>query len=380
MIRRRAFAAADVDTFETQPSPLSRALENSPVHSRPMRALTILRQGSPVLPNVALTPDFRDPTPAAGQVVVRTEAAALNHLDLWVGRGLPGIDIQYPAISGSDGAGIVESVGAGVDTSWIGRRVLLNAAVPIADQAKPGLRATPADITMIGEHGPGCLAERFVAPVTNVLEIGESDPVEAAAFGLTHLTAWRMMVTQAGLRSGSLVLITGIGGGVALAALAIARHFGCETIVTSRHLWKLERAKALGATHCVHDDGQDWSRDVRQLTARRGVDLCVDSVGKAVHGSCIKSLARGGCFATCGATTGPDATTDLTRIFWNQLRLVGSTMGDMREFREVVSLFRSGAIRPVIDHVFAPTEGRAAFERLEAGEQFGKLVIDWRKD
>jgi NADPH:quinone reductase-like Zn-dependent oxidoreductase len=344
-----------------------------------MRALTIQRQGSPVLPNVAFVADFPDPTAGAGEVVVRTEAAALNHLDLWVGRGLPGIDIRYPAISGSDGAGVVESVGAGVDAAWIGRRVLLNAAVPKPDPIRPGLVPSPADITMIGEHGPGCLAERFVAPVANVLEIGDADPVEAAAFGLTHLTAWRMMVSQAGLRAGMVVLITGIGGGVALAALAIARHFGCETIVTSRHQWKLDRAKALGATHGVLDSGADWSREVRALTARRGVDLCVDSVGKSIHGSCIKSLARGGTFATCGATTGPDATTDLTRIFWNQLRLVGSTMGDMREFREVVSLFRSGAIRPQIDRVFAPSEGRDAFERLEAGEQFGKLVVDWRK-
>jgi NADPH:quinone reductase-like Zn-dependent oxidoreductase len=349
------------------------------VHSPPMRALTIQRQGSPVLPNVAFVADFPDPTAGAGEVVVRTEAAALNHLDLWVGRGLPGIDIRYPAISGSDGAGVIESVGAGVDAAWIGRRVLLNAAVPKPDPIRPGLVPSPADITMIGEHGPGCLAERFVAPVANVLEIGDADPVEAAAFGLTHLTAWRMMVSQAGLRAGMVVLITGIGGGVALAALAIARHFGCETIVTSRHQWKLDRAKALGATHGVLDSGADWSREVRALTARRGVDLCVDSVGKSIHGSCIKSLARGGTFATCGATTGPDATTDLTRIFWNQLRLVGSTMGDMREFREVVSLFRSGAIRPQIDRVFAPSEGRDAFERLEAGEQFGKLVVDWRK-
>ncbi|MEY3142963.1 MAG: hypothetical protein RLY21_1456 [Planctomycetota bacterium] len=344
-----------------------------------MRAITIQRQGSPVLPNVAVVTDHPEPTAAAGEVLVRTEAAALNHLDLWVGRGLPGIDIRYPAISGSDGAGVVESVGAGVDPAWIGQRVLLNAAVPKPDPARPGLRPTPADIFMIGEHGPGCLAEKFVAPVANLLEIGDADPVQAAAFGLTHLTAWRMMVTQAGLRAGMVVLITGIGGGVALAALAIARHFGCETIVTSRHQSKLDRARALGANHTVLDTGADWSREVRQLTARRGVDLCVDSVGKSIHGSCIKSLARGGTYATCGATTGPDATTDLTRIFWNQLRIVGSTMGDMREFREVVSLFRSGAITPTIDQVFAPSGGREAFARLEAGEQFGKLVVDWRK-
>jgi NADPH:quinone reductase-like Zn-dependent oxidoreductase len=188
-----------------------------------------------------------------------------------------------------------------------------------------------------------------------------------------------MMVTQAELRAGMLVLITGIGGGVALAALNIAKHFGCETIVTSRHEWKLERAKALGAHNTVLDKGHDWSKEVRQLTGRRGVDLCVDSIGKSIHEACIKSLARGGVFATCGATTGPDATTDLTRIFWNQLRLVGSTMGNMEEFRQVVSLFKSGAIKPTIDQVFAPQNGRDAFARLEAGEQFGKLVVDWRK-
>ena len=344
-----------------------------------MRAIIIERQGAPVLPNVAYVTNHPDPTAGPGEVLVRTEAAALNHLDLWVGRGLPGIDIRYPAISGSDGAGVVEAVGAGVDPAWIGTRVLLNAAVPKPDAAHPAVRPAPADIFMIGEHGPGCLAEKFVAPVSNVLAIGEADPVQAAAFGLTHLTAWRMMVTQAGLRAGMSVLITGIGGGVALAALAIARHFGCETIVTSRHQSKLDRARALGANHTVLDTGADWSRDVRHITGRRGVDLCVDSVGKSIHLYSIKSLARGGTYATCGATTGPDATTDLTRIFWNQLRIVGSTMGDMREFREVVSLFRSGAISPVIDRVFAPSEGREAFARLEAGEQFGKLVVDWRK-
>ena len=344
-----------------------------------MRAIVIQKQGSPVLPNVTFVNDFPEPQAGPGQAVVKTVASALNHLDLWVGRGLPGIDIRYPAISGSDGAGLIESVGAGVDPAWVGKRVLLNAAVSKPDPVRPGLRPAAADIFMIGEHGPGCLAERFVAPIDNLLEIGDADPVEAAAFGLTHLTAWRMMVTQAGLRSGMIVLITGIGGGVALAALAIARHFGCETIVTSRHSSKLDRARALGATHTILDAGQDWSKEVRQLTGRRGVDLCVDSIGKAVHGSCVKSLARGGTFATCGATTGPDATTDLTRIFWNQLRLVGSTMGDMREFREVVSLFRNGAIRPVIDQIFAPSDGTSAFARLEAGEQFGKLVVDWRK-
>jgi NADPH:quinone reductase-like Zn-dependent oxidoreductase len=343
-----------------------------------MRAIVISRQGTPVAASVRLQEAFPDPVPGPGEAIVRTEASALNHLDLWVGRGLPGIDLTYPRISGSDGAGVVEAVGTGVDPVWIGRRVLLNAAVPIPERPLPDVEPAPQDILMIGEHVNGTLAERFTAPISNLLPIGDADPVEAAAFGLTHLTAWRMMVHRAGLRPGQTVLITGIGGGVALAALNIAKHLGCRIAVTSRSREKLDRALALGAHHGILDEGQDWSKAVRSWTGRRGVDVVVDSVGKAIHGPCIRSLARGGTFATCGSTTGADATTDLTRIFWNQLRVVGSTMGDMSEFREVTALFRSGAIRPVIDRRYRPQEATDAFARLEAGEQFGKLVFDWR--
>jgi NADPH:quinone reductase-like Zn-dependent oxidoreductase len=343
-----------------------------------MRAIIIERQGAPVAQNVRLDPAFPTPTPGPGEVLVRTEAAALNHLDLWVGRGLPGIDLVYPRISGSDGAGIVAEVGSGVDPAWKGQRVLLNAAVPVPDRLLPGRSPAPDDIRMIGEHVNGCLGEFFVAPAANVLAIGSFDPVRAVAFGLTHLTAWRMMVHRSGLRAGQTVLITGIGGGVALAALNIARFFGCRTIVTSRSAEKLRRAKELGADETVLDDGGDWSREVRSRTGKRGVDLCVDSIGKAVHGSCIRSLARGGTFATCGCTTGSDGVTDLARIFWNQLRLVGSTMGTMDEFRECVALLLAGRIEPVVDSVHRPEDGRAAYARLEASEQFGKIVVDWR--
>jgi NADPH:quinone reductase-like Zn-dependent oxidoreductase len=164
---------------------------------------------------------------------------------------------------------------------------------------------------------------------------------------------------------------------VALACLAIARHFGCITIVTSRHQGKLDRAMTLGAEHAVFDAGTDWSKEVRGLTGKRGVDVVADSVGKAVHLACIKSLARGGTLVTCGNTSGADAVTDLARIFWNQLSILGSTMGDMREFREVVSLLRSGALKPVIDQVYAPAEASKAYARLESAEQFGKIVIKW---
>ncbi len=342
-----------------------------------MRAITIVSQGSPVTPNVRVRDDFESPVAGTNEVIVRTEASAFNHLDLWVGRGLPGIDIQYPAIGGSDGCGIVESVGEGVAASWIGTRVLLNAAVPKVTPLEPNTIPTPCDITMIGEHVHGCHAEKFRAPVANLLPVGSADPVKAAAFGLAFLTAWRMMVTQSQLREGQLVLITGIGGGVALAALSIARHFGCTTMVTSRHASKLARAAELGANHGVLDTGADFSKEVRKLTGRRGVDLAVDSVGKSAHLSCIKALARGGTYATCGATTGGDAVTDLTRIFWNQLRIVGSTMGDMREFREVFSLYAAGKLTPVVDQVFPAADAVDAYRKLEAGEQFGKIVLDW---
>ncbi|MBL9141974.1 MAG: zinc-binding dehydrogenase, partial [Phycisphaerae bacterium] len=174
------------------------------------------------------------------------------------------------------------------------------------------------------------------------------------------------------------VLIPGIGGGVALAALGIARHIGCNIVVTSRHADKLERAKALGAHHAIKDEGADWSRQVRQATGGRGVDLVVESVGRAVHLSCIKSMARGATLVTCGCTTGPDPNTDLARIFWNQLSIVGSTMGSMDEFRQVVALLTNGTLTPVVDRVFKPADAPQAYARLEAGEQFGKIVIDWR--
>ena len=343
-----------------------------------MKALQISRQGEPVAANVVLNDACASPEPGPGQVRVRTEASALNQLDLWVGRGVPGFDVQYPAISGSDGVGLVDAVGGGVSETWIGRRVVLNAAVtesvmPLPDDMEPA-----PGTHMIGEHGPGTMAEFFVAPVGNVCDIGEVDPVEAAAFGLVHLTAWRMLVTRAGLRHGSSVLIPGIGGGVALALLGIAKWHGCRVIVTSRNQNKLDRAIELGADEGILDDGSDFSKIVRGMTHRRGVDVCADSVGQAVHGACLKSLARGGVFVTCGCTSGPRAETDLARIFWNQLTVIGSTMGDMREFREVLSLLRSGALSPTIDSVHSSADGAAAFSRLESGEQFGKVVIDWR--
>jgi len=341
-----------------------------------MLAAVITRQGAPVAPNIQLI-DVPEPAPGPGDLLVRTEASALNHLDLWVGRGLPGLGTTWPWVGGSDACGTVEAAGPGVDETWIGRRVVMNAAVPAPDPVRPDLDPAPHDLRVIGEHVPGAHAARFVVPAANVVDVSDADPAEAAAFALVHLTAWRMLVTRAGLRCGQSVLITGIGGGVALAALNICRHFGCTTIVTSRHQSKLDRARDLGADHGVLDTGEDFSRQVRSITGKRGVDVCVDSVGKAIHGSCLRSLARGGHFVTCSATTGPGAVTDLKRMFWLQLTVSGSTMGDMDEFRACVALFRRGGLRPVIDASCPAKDAAKAFARLESGEQFGKVVLRW---
>lgn len=364
------------------PEQTARLRRGSTLLPSTMRAITVSCKGTPVAPNVSLREDWPEPeSPRPGYALVRTLCSAFNHMDLWVGRGVPGLDLEYPRISGCDACGVVEAVGCEGDKPWIGTRVIFNAAVqvqrsPAADE--PPRSTLAPEYELIGEHHFGAHAERFVVPIENLANVDECDPIAAAAFGLCALTAWSMMVTKADLRPGQSVLITGIGGGVATSALAIARHFGCEICVTSRHQWKLDRARELGASCTILDEGQDWSRDVRAWTHKRGVDLAVDSVGEATHLNCIKSLARGGAYVTPGCTSGPNATTDLARVFWNQLRILGSTMGTNDEFKEVASLFRAGLLEPIIDTVFGPDECRAAYERLEGAGHFGKIVIDWR--
>lgn len=358
------------------------AVPARPDYPPSMRAAVCTKQGSPVTPNIEFRTDWHGPSdPRPGEVQFRCLATAFNQMDLWVGRGVPGLTLDYPRVSGCDACGVVEKLGPGVDKSWIGKRVVYNAAIRIAEPPIPG---EPPGSTLapryelIGEHHHGAMCERVNVPAANLAVVGERvDPVQAAAFGLCSLTAYSMMVTKGRLVPGQTVLITGIGGGVATCALSIARHLNCPVAVTSRHQWKLDRAVELGASVGVLDQGQDWSRDVRAWAGKRGVDMAVDSSGKATHLNCIKSLARGGAYVTPGATSGPDATTDLARIFWNQLRLLGSTMGSNEEFKEVVALFNAGSIQPVVDRVFPADEAGAAYARLEAGEQFGKIVLAW---
>ncbi len=347
-----------------------------------MHAITITEQGGPVSPHIVVTDNAPETSPAPGEAQLRTLASALNRMDIWVGLGIPGVDIGYPHVGGCDACAVVEAVGEGVDDSWIGKRVLVNAAIRQPERVHPddptGATLAP-NYELLGEHHHGFHRERFCAPAANLAVVpDDTDPVRGAAFGLVSLTAYSMIITKGALRPGQRVLITGIGGGVATAALSIAKWMACPVVVTSRHRWKLDRALEFGADHAILDEGQDWSKDVRAWTNKRGVDMAVDSVGKPTHMNCIKSLARGGAFVTPGNTGGPRVETDQARIFWNQLRVLGSTMGTNDEFKEVVALFNAGHLAPVVDAVIPFREARTAWERLEAGEQFGKIVIDWR--
>lgn len=321
------------------------------------------------------------PAPGPGQVRVALQAAALNHLDLHVVGGLPGISYRFPHILGADGAGVVDAVGSGVDGMRTGDRVLLNPGVSCyeCEFCRAGEHSLCVRYGILGEHHPGTLTEFIVLPRQNVALLPAVTPAlswaEAAAYSLVTLTAWRMVVTRARLVAGETVLIWGIGGGVSLAALRIAKLLGARTVVTSSSDAKLEAARRLGADVTFNHRTQDVGAEVRTLTRKRGVDVVVENVGDATWQTSLRCLAKGGRLVTCGATTGPLVETDVRRLFWNQYTIMGSTMGNAAEYREIVRQLGAGQLRPVVDRVFPLAEARAAFERLQRGEQLGKIAI-----
>lgn len=359
------------------------ALDPPPSTLATMRAAVITRQSDDPPEAIDVTHDWPEPDePATGEVIVDVLCSSLNHMDLWVARGVPGLELEYPRVSGCDAVGTVSALGPRVDPAWLGRRVIVNAAhepaAPIRPADPSAVHVAPA-YQLIGEHSHGLHRARCPVPEAQLAAIPDSiDPPAAAAFALTFLTAYSMLRTKADLRPGQFVLITGIGGGVATAALSLCRWLACPAIVTSRHQHKLDRARELGAAHAIHDQGQDWSRDVRAFTAKRGVDLAIDSVGGPLHSLCLKSLARGGAFVTPGATADHRVDSDQGRIFWNQLRVLGSTMGTTDELKELAALFAAGHLSPVVDSVHPWRDARAAWARLQAQDQFGKIVLDWR--
>jgi NADPH:quinone reductase-like Zn-dependent oxidoreductase len=313
------------------------------------------------------------------QVLVRVHAVALNRLDLFVAEGLPGVSYSFPHVMGSDGAGTVQQVGAAVTQVRPGDRVMVNPTLSCGrcPACIEGEDSLCADLRILGEHVPGTAAEYIVVPADNLALVPPPMPwSQAAAFSLATLTAWRMLTTRARVQAGETVLIWGIGGGVALAALQIARLLGARTIVTSGAAAKLEAARALGADELLNHRKADVANEVRKLTGGRGADVVIDSVGEQSWQGSLRSLRRGGRLVICGATSGPMISLDLRRLFWHQWSIQGSTMGNRREYAEIVRLAGEGKLWPVVDRVVPLTEAAGAFERLNRGEQVGKLVIE----
>jgi NADPH:quinone reductase-like Zn-dependent oxidoreductase len=315
-------------------------------------------------PEVLLLEEAPDPVAGPGEVLVRLRASALNHLDVWVRKGLP--SVPKPRILGADGAGVVEALGAGVSGFEPGQPVLLN----------PGVEAEDGTIHVIGEHGDGTNAELIAVPAQNVYPVPDGLSFEeAAAFPLVFETAYRMLVTRAGLREGEWVLLWGIGSGVSTAGLAIAKALGARTLVTSSSDEKLARARELGADATVNHADGDVKAAVKEATGGRGADVVVEHVGEATWRTSLDVAAREGRIAVCGATTGPNPPAALHRVWWKQLTILGSSMGRKADFEGAYELVASGRARPVVDHVFPLAEIRAAHARLEAGEQLGKIVL-----
>jgi NADPH:quinone reductase-like Zn-dependent oxidoreductase len=310
-------------------------------------------------PEVLVLEEVADPVAGPGELLIRLRASALNHLDIWIRKGLP--SVPKPRILGADGAGVVEALGAGVSGFEPGQRVVIN----------PGIEAADGTIHVIGEHGDGTNAQLIAVPATNVYPIPAGLSFEeAAAFPLVFETAYRMLVTRAQLQEGEWVLLWGIGSGV-----STARALGARTIVTSSSETKLERARQLGADVVVsHADG-DVKAAVKAATAGHGADIVVDHVGEATWRTSLDVAAREGRIVVCGATSGPNPPAALHRVWWKQLTILGSTMGTKTDFEGAYDLIASGRARPVVDEVLPLGEIRAAHARLEAGEQLGKIVL-----
>jgi NADPH:quinone reductase-like Zn-dependent oxidoreductase len=316
-----------------------------------VKAVRIHEDGGP---EVLRYEDAPDPEPGAGEVLIELRASALNHLDIWVRKGLP--SVPKPRILGADGAGLR------VDT---GERVVINPGIEHGEQ-----------IHVVGEHGDGTNAELIAVPETNVYPIPDGLSFEqAAAFPLVFETAYRMLVTRAGVRDGDWVFLWGIGSGVSTAGLAIAQALGAHTIVTSSSDGKLARARELGADVTINHARDDVKAAVRQATDGRGADIVVEHVGAATWRTSLDVVRHAGRITVCGATSGPNPPAALHRVWWKQLTILGSTMGTKQDFEGAYALVASGRALPLVDEVLPLAETRAAHERLEAGEQMGKIVL-----
>jgi len=320
------------------------------------------------------------PDPDRDEALVDVKAAALNHLDVWTRRGLPGLDLDLPHTPGSDMAGVVEAVGADVTRFEPGDRVALLAGVGgAADTPATPRRDDPTlspGFHIIGEHTPGVHAEYAAVPAANLAPVPDGvDWDVAGSAALVFGTAWRMLTHRADVDSGERVLVHGASGGVGHAAVQIAAHAGCEVFATASSEAKLEHAADCGADHGINYERRSFPEAVRELTDGRGVDVVVDHVGEATYEGSLRCLRKGGRLVTCGATTGGNPDADLRRIFWNQLSVIGSTMATPEQAETVLSLVWDGAFEPRIRERLPMSESARAHELIEDREGFGKVVV-----
>lgn len=340
-----------------------------------MKALAIYEHGGIDKLQIA---DLPRPTIGPNDVLVNVKAVALNHLDLFVRNGMPTLKLPLPHIPGSDVSGVIAELGAQAAGLQVGQRVVINPGLSCGhcEFCIAGEESLCNEFKILGEHTTGGAAEFVRVPAVNVLPIPDTLSFEqAAAAALVFLTAWRALISRARLRAGEDVLILGAGAGVSTAAIQIAKKAGARVFVTSSSDEKLQKAKELGADVLLNYKTQEWDREVFAATNRRGVDVVFDSVGAATWTKSIRSLKRGGRMVVIGATSGPNPQEEIRLIFWKQIDILGSTMSNQREFREVMKLVFRGELKPVIDVVLPLERAREAHARLEQGEQFGKIVL-----
>jgi NADPH:quinone reductase-like Zn-dependent oxidoreductase len=339
-----------------------------------MKAVRIHEFGGP---EVLQYEDVPDPQPRKDQVLVRVKACSLNHLDVWVRKGLPGV--KLPHILGSDIAGEVFEVGEYVTGFVPGQRVLV---APMhfcghCTKCLAGLQNQCRELTVLGNAVDGGNCELIAVPAASVIPIPDAlDFNQASSVPLVFVTAWHMLVGLAGVRPGQTVLVLGASSGVGIAAIQIAKLFHCRVITTAGDEAKLQKGRALGADFGINHYQQKISEEVRKITNKEGVDIVVEHVGAATWDESLRSLKSGGKLVTCGATTGPGVSLDLRHLFARQLTLLGSYMGTMGELREVLSHVFAGRLKPVVDRVFPLSEIRAAHEYLEKSQMFGKVILN----
>lgn len=333
-------------------------------------------------PDVLSYEDIDTPTIGENQVLIKVKNVALNHLDLFIRAGIPGLKLEMPHILGSDISGEITEVGSKVSASLeVGQKIIVDPGVScgVCEFCIRGQESLCSSYGIIGEHYRGGYAEYLNVDAQNVIPIPKESGLNmagAASIPLTLMTAWRMLMTKAQVKAGDDVLIIGIGGGVALVSLQIAKAAGARVIVTSSSDKKLEKAYTLGADEGInHNETPDYHKEIYRLTNKRGVDIVVDSVGQATWSRSMKSLRKGGKLVTCGATSGPIAETNVNLLFWKQLELLGSTMGSKDELRTALKLVWNGTIRPVVDRILPLSKAQEAHEILEQGAQMGKLVL-----